>query len=43
MTFFFSPEVTLAFVQDELLFLDNAFLDQFLVFCVADGLEPFLI
>jgi hypothetical protein len=33
MTFFFSPEA-LAFFQNELLvFLDNAFLNQFLVFC----------
>ena len=36
MTLFFSPEAILAFFQNELLvFLDNAFLDQFLVFCVA--------
>jgi hypothetical protein len=34
--FFSSPEVTLAFFQNELLvFLDSAFLNQFLVYCVA--------
>ena len=37
MTFLFlQTEATLAFFQNELLvFLGNAFLDQFLVFCVA--------
>ena len=37
MTFFFSPEVTLACFQNELpmSFSTIAFLDQFLVFCEA--------
>ena len=32
MTLIFSPEVTLAFFQNEFVFLVNAFLDQFLAF-----------
>jgi hypothetical protein len=47
MAFFFSPGVTLAFLQNKLhVFLDNAFLDRLGILCSTlwfDGLKPFLI